>query len=378
MLLQSKFVALDTNDWAAWTREATSADVDARRRAKAFHETLLQDGVVILLTLHHVQELMAHENNDVVQQRLEFIRELPFVGYLAGAGGGPGVGSIHDVIAAEATAALSGQGLLAVRDTVRAASFKVGPGTLAMPDPRRMTLAIAEESRRHSDHDRTVAAIAGFEVIDPNTKVWDLVAQTKADPAAADAKLKKIGRTLASHIADRGDKRASTDADARSDWFVENLKTIQSGLPDTLRDMMLALQAERGIDEAEIGPDTTLADLDELAHFYNDLQVAESKTGIPFATLKQKISRKQLPSRVIRDALRLFGQKRDEQPGSNLNDGYLAGLAGYCDVLFADKRTAEDFRQARQKVPTLNSLIGRIEKSGGDYTMIPERLPTPQ
>jgi hypothetical protein len=374
VLLQSKFVALDTNDWAAWMRDGISPDPAARSRALTFREALLQDGYVILLTLHHVQELMAHENDDIVHKRLDFIRRLPFVGYLAAANGGAGVASIHDVIAAEATAALSGEGLLAVRDTVKAVLFKVGTGDDVMPDPASVTRAIAEESRLHSDHDSTVAAIAQFAVIDPNTKVWDLAAQPLGDPAEVEAKLQTIGRSLSAHITERGDKRASSDADTRSAWFVENLNRIREGLPGSMKELMLESQARRGIDAAEIGPNATLANLDELAVFYNDLQVAAEKTGIPFTTLKQKVTRDQLPLRVVRDALRLHGQKRLEQPGSNLNDGYLAGLSAYCDVVFVDKRTCEDFRQARQKVPALDTLIGRIERSGGDYTTIPERL----
>jgi hypothetical protein len=61
--------------------------------------------------------------------------------------------------------------------------------------------------------------------------------------------------------------------------------------------------------------------------------------------------------------LKNHGQPRERRPGSDVHDSHLAVLAAYCDVLYVDKRTAEDFRQARQKDPRLDRMIGEIAKA---------------
>ena len=86
-----------------------------------------------------------------------------------------------------------------------------------------------------------------------------------------------------------------------------------------------------------------------------------SRTGRAFGELK-KVPMTILPSRIIGDALKKYGQRRQKRPGSDLNDAHLSALAAYCDVLYVDKRTAEDFRRAKAKQPVLSMLIGDVVK----------------
>jgi len=117
----------------------------------------------------------------------------------------------------------------------------------------------------------------------------------------------------------------------------------------------------------------TMGELGRLVLFRTQLKVVAPHTGIPFETLKRRVRPDQMPHRVIGDALRIHGQKLNERKGSDLNDGYLAALAAYADVLYVDKRTAENFRRAVRKEPGLAVLVGRIEKAS-DYRSILGRL----
>jgi hypothetical protein len=327
-----------------------------------------------LLTIHHVQELMAHEAPALTEKRMEFIRGLGLIGYLSSNRDGSGVGSVLDLVAAEVSVAVGGAGCLAVRDAVRANAFRVGPGTGPIPDPMKFARQIAAESRIQSERDSAVAAIGSFQVIDPKTNFWEFTLREMRSPGGYKRALTTLEALLKNQILERGDKRAIAAAGTESKAFFDHLQTLRETLPNSTRALALACQLKRGIEENEIGPDATLEDLDILAEFYNDLRIAEIITGLSFQDLKHRIRREQLPQRVVRDALREFGQKRQKTPGSDLNDRYYAMLVPYCFAIFADKRTCEDFRLMRRGAPHLNGLIGHVERSGGDYTKIPERL----
>ncbi|MFG1432359.1 hypothetical protein V5F69_15065 [Xanthobacter sp. V2C-4] len=92
------------------------------------------------------------------------------------------------------------------------------------------------------------------------------------------------------------------------------------------------------------------------------MRAIASDTGRSFKELK-RVRMYILPSRIIEDVLRVHGQPRERQTDSDVHDRHLAVLAAYCDVLYVDKRTSEDFRRAMHKEPRLKGLVGEIAKA---------------
>jgi hypothetical protein len=131
----------------------------------------------------------------------------------------------------------------------------------------------------------------------------------------------------------------------------------------TIRDLLVSSLVDQGLDEDEVRDECILADLSRLGVFRSQLRVIASETGRSFEALK-RVPMDVLPSWVIAESLRQHGQIRTLRPGSDLHDSHLAVLAAYCDVLYVDKRTSEDFRQAVKKEPRLVGLIGEIAKAG--------------
>lgn len=48
---------------------------------------------------------------------------------------------------------------------------------------------------------------------------------------------------------------------------------------------------------------------------------------------------------------------------SRVNDGHLLSLAPYADVIYVDKRTAENVRRAVGSQPGLTHLMGKVRKA---------------
>jgi hypothetical protein len=78
-----------------------------------------------------------------------------------------------------------------------------------------------------------------------------------------------------------------------------------------------------------------------------------------------------LPCGVIQQTVARFHPETREWDGSELSDRHLACLAAYAYVTYVDRRTFEAFRQARQKVPVLSTLVHRVEKAGPYWDNLP-------
>ena len=78
-LIRPKYVALDSSQLGAIARDKFSKDKARQNRAAEFARGFDRSGSILLLTLHHLQELFSHHNADVVEQRMEFVQSLPVV-----------------------------------------------------------------------------------------------------------------------------------------------------------------------------------------------------------------------------------------------------------------------------------------------------------
>jgi hypothetical protein len=153
------------------------------------------------------------------------------------------------------------------------------------------------------------------------------------------------------------------DPTERVGAFLEEVLQYRQSLPDNPFDLVMDSLVGQGIDPDEIRPELTVRELSDLGLFRSQLRVVAPKTGVPFEVLKRRVSAAQLPHHAIDAALVRHAQKADERKGSDLVDGHLSSLAAYADILYVDKRVAENFRRALQKDPALAPIVGDIKKA---------------
>jgi hypothetical protein len=77
-ILRPRIVALDTSHLAAFARDKFSG-AGAKATARAFEQALIDAGAVLLLSWHHLAELLRHKNQAVASTPLAFIQSLPNV-----------------------------------------------------------------------------------------------------------------------------------------------------------------------------------------------------------------------------------------------------------------------------------------------------------
>lgn len=333
----------------------------------------MAQGRIPLLSWHHLEELLGGKDDDAARARVAFLQGLPMLAYLRLAKDEAGLGSIVQVLAAEAIAASEGHGdLISVRDRARELLLKTGSGTQAIGEEAWVWKAVRPMLRSHKSKADMIAALAPLQTFDENRTIGELAKSATNTPHQMRAQLNRI---YAQSLQEAKQSTGGDSVRARTmaDDFIARVVAIMPTPGITARELLVSTLVGQGLNEEEIRDEYVLADLSRLALFRSQLRVVASETGRSFEALK-KVPMDVLPSRVIGEALRAHGQSRPFRPGSDINDGYLGVLAAYCAVLYVDKRTAEDFTRAQRKEPRLEGLIGEIRKAA-DFEALLE--PTP-
>lgn len=363
-LVFPRIVAPDSSHWAKWLDATRSPDPDRRRRAQGLHARMVERGRVPLLSWHHLEELLGVEDDATARARIATLQRMPLLAWLRLPHETTGIGSVVQVLAAEAIAACEGCGdLVSIRDRARSLLLQMANGAQAIGREAWVWEIVRRALRSGKGRSDMVAAFGPLKVFDEDQTIGELAKGSLASSEQVTANLESI-RAIAFQEALR-----TTDEKERArgmaDAFVDGVRAIAPRPGMTVREVLVATLVARGLDEEEVRDECVLADLNRLAVFRSQLRVVAPETGHSFEQLKA-VPMDALPSRVVDHALRVHGQSRDQRHGSDVNDLHLAVLAAYCDVLYVDKRTAEDFRRARRKETRLDALIGEVAK-GSDF-----------
>ena len=366
-------MALDTSLLSAIARDKFSRLPGRREHASVFASTLGDLGCVVLLCWHHVEELIAHNDQKVVADRLAFIRSSPLLAWVSSASGDEGLGSIVDILAVEVSAALvPSAGVGAVRDRAATKLIRFGTGEQALRPYESYWDILKEQIRERQEKIRDIVAISRSDYNDMSkTKLSVLEKGKLRSPEDRDRQF-ELSRRLAQDIQHRGDERIK-DAAASADRFFNDVKSKALAIvPDGSTPVHLIMRAH-GIEPSEMRPDATPEDVGELAAFRRRLQIVSQIVAVPFEELKVRVREDQIPSCVIQGAINRHRQDTPERKGSDLTDNYLSCLSAYADITYVDKRTLENIRRAERKCPELTALLRRGEKAS-NYQVIAGQL----
>ena len=178
-------------------------------------------------------------------------------------------------------------------------------------------------------------------------------------------------QNLAEDLRQRGDERIE-NPEQSSAAFLESVKYlgIQAVRGENPARRILKLS---GIELSEVGPETTVGDVGNMAVFRKKLELLNEQMGFPWSELKARVTEERLPAGVISGGIASYHPDTRQWDGSELADRHLACLAAYADVTYVDKRTHEASRQARQKSKAFASIVRRIEKSS-EYSTIAAQM----
>ncbi|PAQ05479.1 hypothetical protein [Mesorhizobium temperatum] len=283
------------------------------------------------------------------------------------------IGSILDLQAFEVASAFENKAAdaVAVRNTVAKSMFRLASGADLVRPFLENWSALRAGFIEGEQRSQEVIAISKSGFADnSDAKIVDLLKERLRTPDDMKLQFRHLQGRLAADIQERGDERIP-DPELASREFLEEVRR-HTGMIHTDNPALRILEAV-GVDLSEVGPDTTVADVGDMATFRKKLGVLNERLRLSLPDVIARVKEDRLPSGIISNAIRRFHPDTRKWDGSELNDRHLACLSAYADVTYVDKRTHEAFRLARQKSETFASLTRDVEKAG-TYSDIAEQL----
>ncbi|MEP3231921.1 MAG: hypothetical protein ABJO30_03745 [Hyphomicrobiales bacterium] len=363
MIIQPKYLALDTSQWVRIIDNGLSASPNKRKQIKRFKEWLIETGQVPVVTLHHLQEIAAHENGPKARQRINFLSQMEVIAWLKSAKSQDIPGSIVDLQSREVQAALSNPNANALEIVKMAKEeiFAFGSGTSATKwclDYWPYFWDSAVTNSRKAQETASIARSSYLGIEDTTLSSW---ASGKVHTIENSEKiLTHLENMLALDLATNGDERLPQTKDVSECFFSKIRENVLSA--DFSENPTQEILKLMGLKLADLDPNLTLGEIGNMVVFNAKLKVICQNLGVNFASVKHLVDEEKLPSQIIQQSVVKFRQKPKRERGSDLVDVYLLALSPYVERTFVDKRTYENCRRAKAKSQKFADVIGAIEK----------------
>jgi len=374
-LFLPQFVVLDTATLVRMSRDYWSQDSGEREKVRSVLTHLKDRGVHITFTLTHVFELLRHEQEDIVRDRIRFLRQLPLIAWLRPYDRNWFPGDIPDLLRRELHAVIHdfAKGWASIIEAVRPDLWETGTGSEMFVENEEFWTVMQQEAKRQHSNEKYVASVART---DPgqigNLKVSNALKMVKRPKTERHAYLKQLAHDIRRQLEQHGDERLETPSVVADQFVANTLKdaeAIELRGQDTLREIL----GYRDIPPDLIKPEMTISEVGELAVNVKQLKILVESLKPPADLSVKDIPPDTLPSYVIQRRLSAIQRKAPRVSGSDLGDGHMAPLVLYADGVDVDKRTFEYLRQIKKAEARFETLMHKFFKSP-DYSTIPENF----
>lgn len=373
----NKFLmALDSSMINDIARDYFHKDEDKNKKAKDIINSFYNSGGVLVITWHHLEELLAHKNDHIVNCSIELIRNLPEVASIKN-GGVDFTGNIRDIDIEEVNNILKykNSDLKFIIKKTKENIFNFSSGEkflelflLYLPDLRERALLNVNKKREIASISRAQSLKIG------NPKLSDLKTGKINSLEKANLILPYMEKQLASEIKVKGDKKIES-ADISAKEFLSSIgndmaKFMNSPSP-SFEELFLKSQ---NITNKEFENLKNMEEYELLVIFKERIKGITKSFSILDKKKALVIEEKSSPTWLLWKELYKCRIKAERVSGSDLNDAFLSGLCMYVDLTIVDKRTHEYLSQIKRKNEILKPLIGKFEKFS-NYSNILNYLP---
>jgi len=372
MLATPRIVILDSSTLGKVSRDYWGPERSCRDEARCFLARLQDLGVFVTFTLTHISELLRHGNEQVVRDRLAFLRTIPLIAWLRPYDRSWFPGGPPDLLRRELHAVVHGsaRNWREIVDNVRPQLWETGVGSEMFVEDDKFWSAIRSEAERQHKVETYVASVART---DPgqimDMKLCDVVRLPKRPREDWDAYLRRFARVMQEQIEHHGDRRFDSSREAAVDFadkLLEDMKAIEEMGGDPVQRLLEFHDVPAG----SVSPEMTIGEVGELAVWGRRLEILATRLRPPVTVSIRNVPQDTLPSHVLERRLASIQIKAERVSGSDLGDVHVAPLVFYADGIQLDRRIQEFLNQVRRDEPKLASLMGQSFRSS-DYSQIP-------
>ncbi len=371
-------VAIDSFVLNDITKDYFHDDPTKNQKAEEFFNEFYMRGAVPVLTWHHIEEILAHKNDEISAKSIAFIRDLPHLALVINSHDPDFIGSILDIESIEIAKILQHESTdlaFIISSTKKEMySFASGIDFIDSLSPILETLRqkVLSEINRHKE----IASISRATTLKGNRqhKLSEVknMKEYRYSKKETEAKLDDMKKKLIQELKSNGDKKM-VDIEKIADEFISKIKLENiSKIP-----MIDMIKENSEATDEEFENIKNWEDLECISIFRGRLKSISTFFSKSEQNRILNLKEKNCPTWLLWKELYKIRTKAQRASGSDINDGFLAGLCLYTDLTIVDKRTHEYLTQIKRKSNLLKEHIGRFEKLS-HYSQLLDYLPKKQ
>ncbi len=363
-MILPRLISIDTSIFGKLAKDYYSRNIKNSDNAKDVVRFLNENGFIPFITIHHIQEILQHENEAIIFGRWSLISKFTTVAWMCSFEDNRALGSIYDIHQLEV------KYLLESSDYDFEVLFKKFRENLIQYCSGESFVnkfeQVYSEARllgyMDSKRNKEIESISHLQDKKVNdTKLSEL---SNFKLKSHDEVIKYIGRyekRLVSNLESIGDIKIR-DPSRVAREFVKSI--ISEALPlysNTSISLYESFVRNAGVRMDQVTPNTTVGDLGCLAVYNSKMRQILKSLNIPENKAKD-ISPCDSTTWVIWEYLDKSMKHEKRAHGSNMIDKHMSVLALYVDIFTVDKRVKEYFRQLKNKNASLGQRFCNIIK----------------
>jgi hypothetical protein len=367
-LAAPRYLALDSSMLGNVARDWALGDASRRRRVRDLLAYLKKQGILVFVAFQHIEELLKHENDSVVETRLRFLASIPLMAWCSHYHGEMDLGGILDLTAYELDALEAGcHSPASVIEYVRPKLISVGTGASLVSRNATNWWLIRPYLIERLAKEREVASLTHRPLFDEaslkGVSVADLLQRAVAPDHEADEIQQRLTAVISSKLAAQGDKKLLDPANTAA-WFVSQVAQDRQAASARSVHPFQAMIDESSLDPTSVSPEMDAEYIIEMAMLTGKLSTIRNYK-------RQETRKFDLRTFVLPPSLELWRRLKSRTAalprasGSNITDGYLTSFALYVDFFQADKRTTEFIRQIRKDGWIWGEVLTSVFLAGG-------------
>lgn len=364
-MILPKLISIDTSIFGDMAKDCFSRNKNRSDKACHVISYLNEEGYIPFLSFHHVQEILQHQDANVVFERWSLIKKFPAVAWLGGFNGENILGSLFDIHQLEIKLLLENQknGLNWLIEEVRGKHIKYMSGEDFVTQFESLYCelrAIGGIDVQRSKQIESLSHVRNKQV--DNSRLSDLFKSRLKKPSDVKEFMIRLQVQIAQSLELNGDGKLLDPQNVAMNFVQDVLK---EGQQLYLTDLPLyeAFIQNCGIRLDQVTPKTTVGQLGYIGIYNKKVRQILESLGVPDER-EVDLSPKMQASWVIWEHLDKAMRKEKQAHGSNMQDKYMGVLALFVDIFTVDRRVHEYFIQLSRKEPVLSSHLGRIIKLG--------------
>ncbi|MEZ5939887.1 MAG: hypothetical protein R3C18_00760 [Planctomycetaceae bacterium] len=338
-VLLPKIAILDSSNLGKAAADFWNAQASRRKRCHDFISRLSDANVFIAFTMTHVTELLRHENDRVVRDRIAFLGELPHIAWLRPQSRERFPSDVVCLFARELEAFVRHgcRDHRSIVEHIRPSLWETGTGKEMFGTKSEMWDVLSSVARSMLEHDKYVASICRADFGVRNLTIGECRRRSPQFPDGWEGFIQEMVKDLETQLVDHGDSRLEDHRGASEQFTSETLKILQE-CQRLKGDWILNLADNQGIDRDLISDNTTVSEFGALVAYNLQLKLFAKNSGLDDVSVKG-VPLGSLPGYTLGTRLELLQNREQRISGSNLGDARIAALGLYADALEADKRT---------------------------------------